>query len=317
MKHIAIIKQSLILVAGLLAALLTSCIKDDLAECSKLTLKVEGVASDGEIIDITRLGDVTDATLYIFDANKNFQEARKLDKDFILAKEVIKLDNYPDNTKLYIVAWGNLEGGKQNITSQPKTMDDLTLQLKSDNEGYAQSPDSLFFGARDVTSLGSGIVGGDGEVVIRLVTSTYTVKTEGLQNALNFYGLKSSGDFDFYINNTLDSYDAAGNQVGDSIPYNPEGQYDTQSVEWLSTGPVDIAQYGGKQTAFAGEKLGVRVKSKTGSVDRTIYKTEDGEDLFMPAGGRANFVIRFAEDGNISIRSTVTPWGVVDDEIEF
>lgn len=85
MKHIAIIKQSLILVAGLLAALLTSCIKDDLAECSKLTLKVEGL-SGNEITDITRLGLVTDATLYIFDANKNFLEARDLDKDFILAK---------------------------------------------------------------------------------------------------------------------------------------------------------------------------------------------------------------------------------------
>ena len=74
MKHIAFIKQSLLLVAGALAVMLTSCIKDDLAECSKLTLKVEGL-NGGEILDITRLGLVTDATLYIFDANKNFLEA--------------------------------------------------------------------------------------------------------------------------------------------------------------------------------------------------------------------------------------------------
>lgn len=184
MKHIAIIKQSLILVAGLLAALLTSCIKDDLAECSKLTLKVEGL-SGNEITDITRLGLVTDATLYIFDANKNFLEARDLDKDFILAKNEIKLDKYPDNTKLYIVAWGNLEGGNQTVT-QPKNMDDLKLQLKSTGDGYAQSPDSLYFGTKEVTSLGSGIVGGDGEVVIRLKTGTYTIKTDGLQTALDF-----------------------------------------------------------------------------------------------------------------------------------
>lgn len=46
MKHIAFIKQSLLLVAGALAVMLTSCIKDDLAECSKLTLKVEGLKGE-------------------------------------------------------------------------------------------------------------------------------------------------------------------------------------------------------------------------------------------------------------------------------
>lgn len=315
MKHIVFIKQSLILVAGLFAALLTSCIKDDLAECNKLTLKVEGVATDGSIIDITSLGDVTDATLYIFDANKNFLEARDLDKDFIVAKNEITLDKYPDNTKLYIVAWGNLAGGRQTVT-QPKTMDDLKLQLKSTGEGYAQSPDSLFFGTKEVTSLGSGVAGGNSEVIIRLKTGTYTLKTEGLQTALDFYGLKSSGDFDFYINNTLDTYDASGKLEGDSIPYNPEGQYDNQSVEWLTTGPVDIAQYGGKQTAFAGEKLGIRVKSSNGNVDKTIYMNDDGEEFAIPEGGRMDVIISF-KDGNISIRSRITPWGVVDDEIEF
>ena len=314
MKHIAIIKQSLILVAGLLAALLTSCIKDDLAECSKLTLKVEGL-SGNEITDITRLGLVTDATLYIFDANKNFLEARDLDKDFILAKNEIKLDKYPDNTKVYIVAWGNLEGGNQTVT-QPKNMDDLKLQLKNTGDGYAQSPDSLYFGTKEVTSLGSGIVGGDGEVVIRLKTGTYTIKTDGLQTALDFYGLKSSGDFDFYINKTLDTYDATGKQLGDSIPYNPEGQYDDQAIEWLTTGVIDREDTGGKQNSFSGERVGVRVKSQNGAVDKTIYEDINGKSFDIPEGGRLDVVIQF-EDGNISIRSRVTPWGVVNDDIEF
>lgn len=97
MKHITFIKQSLLLVATALAAMLTGCIKDDLAECSKLTLKVEGL-NGTDITDITSLGLVEDATLYIFDENKKLLETRNLDKDFILAKEVIKLDNYPDNT---------------------------------------------------------------------------------------------------------------------------------------------------------------------------------------------------------------------------
>ena len=90
MKHITCIKQSLLLVAAVLAAMLTGCIKDDLAECSKLTLKVEGL-NGTDIMDITSLGLVEDATLYIFDENRKLLETRNLSKDFILAKEVIKL----------------------------------------------------------------------------------------------------------------------------------------------------------------------------------------------------------------------------------
>lgn len=56
--------------AAVLAAMLTGCIKDDLAECSKLTLKVEGL-NGTDIMDITSLGLVEDATLYIFDETGN------------------------------------------------------------------------------------------------------------------------------------------------------------------------------------------------------------------------------------------------------
>lgn len=313
MKHIAFIKQSLLLVAGALAVMLTSCIKDDLAECSKLTLKVEGL-NGGEILDITRLGLVTDATLYIFDANKNFLEARELSKDFILAKEEIKLDKYPDNTKLHIVAWGNLKGGNQTIT-QPKNMDELQLQLKS-AEGYAQSPDSLYFGTKEVTSLGSGLVGGDGEVVIRLKTGTYTIKTLGLPNALKAYGLKSASDFDFYIDQTLDTYNNAGVLSGDSVTYNPEGEYDA-TREWLTKGVIDNESLGGKQNSFAGENLGIKITSNDGTVNRTLYEDVEGNPFEIPEGGRLDVQILFGEDGNISARMRVTPWGVVEEDIIF
>lgn len=316
MKHIANIKHSLLLAAGALAVALTGCIKEDLAECSKLTLKVEGLdANSGEILDITRQGLVTDATLYIFDENKNLLEARDLGTDFILAKEEIKLDNYPDHTKLRIVAWGNVKGDNQTI-AQPKTLDELKLQLKSTEEGYAQSPDSLYYGAKEVTSLGSGIVGGDGEVAIRLKTGTYTIKTIGLPNALKSYGLRSASDFDFYIDRTLNTYNNAGKLEGDSVAYNPDGEYDN-SQEWLTKGVIDNAALGGKQNSFSGENLGVAIKSSNGSIDRTLYTDDEGKPFEIPEGGRLDVQILFGEDGTISARMRITPWGVVEEDIEF
>lgn len=314
MKHITCIKQSLLLVAAVLAAMLTGCIKDDLAECSKLTLKVEGL-NGTDIMDITSLGLVEDATLYIFDENRKLLETRNLSKDFILAKEVIKLDNYPDNTKLHIVAWGNLKGGNQSVTD-PKQLDDLKVQLKSSEDGFAQSPDCLYFGTKEVTSLGSGIVGGDGQVVIRLKTGTYTIKTLGLNNALKSYGLKSAADFDFYINRTLDTHDNSGALTGDSVAYHPEGTYDT-AQEWLTTGVIDKAMFGGKQNSFAGEDLGISITSKDGRVNKTVYVDDNGDPFEIPEGGRLDVLLLFGEDGTISAKMRITPWGVVEEDIIF
>lgn len=314
MKHITCIKQSLLLVAAVLAAMLTGCIKDDLAECSKLTLKVEGL-NGTDIMDITSLGLVEDATLYIFDENRKLLETRNLSKDFILAKEVIKLDNYPDNTKLHIVAWGNLKGGNQSVTD-PKQLDDLKVQLKSSEDGFAQSSDSLYFGTKEVTSLGSGIVGGDGQVVIRLKTGTYTIKTLGLNNALKSYGLKSAADFDFYINRTLDTHDNSGALTGDSVAYHPEGTYDT-AQEWLTTGVIDKAMFGGKQNSFAGEDLGISITSKDGRVNKTVYVDDNGDPFEIPEGGRLDVLLLFGEDGTISAKMRITPWGVVEEDIIF
>lgn len=314
MKHIAFIKQSFLLVAVALAAMLTGCIKDELAECSKLTLKVEGL-NGTDITDITGLGLVEDATLYIFDENKKLLETRKLDKDFILSKEAIKLDNYPDNTKLNIIAWGNLEGGNQAVTD-PKQLEDLKVQLKSSADGFAQSPDSLYFGTKEVTSLGSGIVGGDGLVVIRLKTGTYTIKTLGLNNALRSYGLKSAADFDFYINRTLNTHDNKGALTGDSVAYNPEGTYDT-AQEWLTTGVIDQARFGGKQNSFAGEDLGISISSKDGRINKTVYVDDNGDPFEIPEGGRLDVLLLFGEDGTVSAKMRITPWGVVEEDIIF
>ena len=306
--------MKLLLVAAVLAAMLTGCIKDDLAECSKLTLKVEGL-NGMDIMDITSLGLVEDATLYIFDENRKLLETRNLSKDFILAKEVIKLDNYPDNTKLHIVAWGNLKGGNQSVTD-PKQLDDLKVELNSSVDGFALSPDCLYFGTKEVTSLGSGIVGGDGQVVIRLKTGTYTIKTLGLNNALKSYGLKSAADFDFYINRTLDTHDNSGALTGDSVAYHPEGTYDT-AQEWLTTGVIDKAMFGGKQNSFAGEDLGISITRKDGRVNKTVYVDDNGDPFEIPEGGRLDVLLLFGEDGTISAKMRITPWGVVEEDIIF
>ena len=105
MKHILSTKQFLGLFLSAIFMLSTSCIKDDLDECSNLTLKVVNYKND----DITPSGVVKDVSLYVFDENKTLLETVQLDKDFIVNRKDIVL-NYPEGKKLTLVAYGNLSG---------------------------------------------------------------------------------------------------------------------------------------------------------------------------------------------------------------
>lgn len=313
MKHISFAKQSLLLVCGIFAVMLTGCIKDDLDECSKLTLKVENALGD----DITALGLVESASLYIFDANQNFLETRKVDKSFITSKNPITLDGYPDNTKLQIIAWANMKTDNQTLVDA-KRLEELTLKLKSEN-GYAQNPDSLYYGNKEVTTLGSGIVGGDSEIAVRIKTGTVTIRTNGLQSSLKSFGLKSASSIDMYLDRALNAYDYKGVQTGDSVTYNPNGTLD-DNQEWLSTGEIDDSRLGGKQNIFAGQNM-VLVVNKDGQLLKEITEFENqstGEmkPLTMGEGDRIDIIVTFS-DGNISAQMRVSPWGVVDEDIDF
>ena len=79
MKTILYTKKVLSLILLTVAIFTTGCIKDDMDECSNLTLKVVNYQND----DVTPLGAVKDVSLYVFDENKTLLETVQLDEDFI------------------------------------------------------------------------------------------------------------------------------------------------------------------------------------------------------------------------------------------
>lgn len=110
-----ITKQTIFLALAIVALFATSCIKDNLDECPGLTLKV--VNQNNE--DVTPLGAVTSATLYVFDEDLKLLETRSLEEAFIKNRQNIQL-SYPADTKLHLVAWGNLTGEKQVVNKDKK-----------------------------------------------------------------------------------------------------------------------------------------------------------------------------------------------------
>ena len=110
-------KKVLFLALVAVTVFATGCIKEDLDECYKLTLKVVNHKGD----DITALSVVSEAKLFIYDNNSKLLDTRDLNDAFIRGKETIEL-NYPESSKLHLIAWGNLKG-HQDVNEATKAED--------------------------------------------------------------------------------------------------------------------------------------------------------------------------------------------------
>lgn len=304
MKHISSTKQCLLAALFAWVLLAAGCIKEELDACYKLRLKVEKNGND-----ITSSGYVTQASLYIFDEQLNYLETRRLDKDFIVARKVIELP-YPENRKLNIVAWGNETNGRQDV-SEAQRIEELKVMLKSQN-GLAQTPDSLYYGNKQVVTKAGGIADADAEIVIRPKVGTFKIQTLGLEYKLRSMGLKAAGEMDYNMDRTLSGFDYQGKQIGDSVYYVPRSGWNDTGKEWIT--PVE-------ETMCAGENL--KVKLNMGDLTLgTAIEAEDSETkvvgpIVCREGKLTEVILRFAEDGSLSARMRITPWGAVRDSIKF
>ena len=308
MKHILSTKQFLGLFLSAIFMLSTSCIKDDLDECSNLTLKVVNYKND----DITPSGVVKDVSLYVFDENKTLLETVQLDKDFIVNRKDIVL-NYPEGKKLTLVAYGNLSGGNQIVKAGTKA-EELFVSVKTGSDGLASSPDSIFYGNKVVETYGAGgYVGGNQEIVIQPRTGTLTMQTVNLSKAPKRRGLLKSDEgetYQFQVDRTVESLNYNGEEAGDTVYYKPDGVLMNQ--EWVT--PEKTNMYDNKNlegTIYYNVAVLQSVSVGT-YADGTV-----GPITVQP---QQNTLVQFEWDENgafLGAKIKVTPWGVVDDDIDW
>ncbi|WFE86721.1 FimB/Mfa2 family fimbrial subunit [Parabacteroides chongii] len=308
MKHILLTKQFLLLVLSTILLLSTSCIKDDLDECSNLTLKVVNYKND----DVTPLGAVKDVSLYVFDENKTLLETVQLDQDFIVNRKAIAL-NYPEGKKLTLVAYGNLSGGNQIVKAGTKA-EELLVSVKTAADGLASSPDSIFYGNKVVETYGAGgFVGGNQEIVIQPRTGTLTMQTVNLSKAAKRRGLlKSDAEetYQFQVDRTIESLDYNGEETGNTVYYKPGGVLKNQ--EWIT--PERTNMYDNKNLEGTIYYNGAELQS----VEVGTYA--DGTVGPITVQPQQNTLVQFEWDENgafLGAKVKVTPWGVVDNDIDW
>lgn len=298
-------KQTIFLALVVVALFTTGCIKEDLDACPGLTLKVVNHRNE----DITPQGVVSSTTLYVFNEHLELLETRRLDETFVSNRQTIQL-NYPADTKVRVVAWGNLTEQNQ-IVPDVKRADDLKIMLNTSN-GQAKSPDNLFYGSKELT-----IQAGDNqEIVIAPKVGQVTMQTVGLQYAIEknpAFRSTSVSDYEFQLNRTLSGYNYEGGQIGDSVYYKPESDWDEKATEWVTPQPSNVCE---------GQRLSCSFSDANG-VLQTVDEYENTEDGTVgPVNIKVyeNILIRFRWNDKgafIGAQITVTPWGVVEDNPEL
>lgn len=311
MKHIFSITKVFLMALcigwGLLA---TSCINEDLDACQRYSLTLRVLNLDGDDITVGSSEDVEHASVFVFDENGKYLEKIKMTSAQITSETPIQV-NYPATAKLQIVAWGNVDNDRQEL-QVGSTIEDLKVQIaKSGN--YAQSPDSLFYGKKDI-SLDQGTLIKNEELPIQLAVGRLQMRTLNLQAGIAKIAQQSGLRADdvncqFYFDRTLDQLNASCEVEGENATYNPD-------AEWVG-GEWEMTDYA---LIFPGE-LQLGVFEASGSI--SIEKDEDTDyvdktKLRAAAGHDTIVVFVWGDDGEyLGARVKVRPWGYVEDDIEW
>lgn len=316
MKYIHIKKFSLGCLVAFFVMAMNSCINEDLDPCpvvvkNTLTLQVVNINGD----DITKLAEVTQGSLLAFSENGQLVDRQELSHDQLVNKAEITF-NIDYKGKMYIVCWGNVRGVQETI-GKVKELKDPEILLNQDENAVAQSPDKLFYGNKEITLGEAGIDGGNQVITISPKTATIKIETRGVDNALKWNNLKSTPDpLKFYMDNSLSGFDYAGKMIGSKVRFQPEGQYAVPAnwtlQEWVTKNDATVAPGENLKFSLYYSDLLIGAVSEGVNIDTGEtgpFKTYEGKRTYV--------IISFGQEGTVSAKMKITPWGVVDDDIEW
>lgn len=272
--------------------------KDDpepATEAYSFRLSVQNAKGD----DISASGEVSEATLYIFDEDGTYLKSMSVTANQIKNKEVITLSEYPSTQKLNIVTWGGLAGNNQEaptLVAGTSTLNDLNVMLREVKQGIANSPDRLYHGAKTTVARAASTVQ---DITVAPKIARLQVIVIGLDQ---FKNRAAGEDASLLIDRTKSGFDYNGEQIGSEVSYVPtlgDGEDGNQVTPVTNMLPTD--------------ELGVQL-----SVMDKVFNVntdDDGNPLHAVNDSTVVVVMRVAPDDNsvklISVKTEVVDWNEV------
>lgn len=300
-------KYCFLLVALLLTGLLSSCLKENVADCPR-PFQVTVKALDADRNDITESGDVEQVILFVFDENQQIFKTFTMTANEVKQRKPIDIRmEFPGYKSLKFAAWANLDSKvdySQINTVQQLT--DLYVKLKSGQVTrnmitVAQSPGDLFFGSHDVeVEFGSTEMGRSHEIQIFRKTASVII------TARKFPAGESLSDYSFILRESPDTYDSNGELSGNMVNYKP-------AISAVGDNKLATSLFNTFPTA--GNESYVLEIYKKGYLLYSFTQGSDGKEFIPVVGKTLNIVIDFWAD--LSIKVVVTPWGVIYQDVEY
>lgn len=272
-----------------ISVLTPGCIREDLSGCtSEFNLNIVAVNATGE--DITETGEAGTVEVFVFDFNREFTENAVLPPAAVQRHIPYKY-LYQHTADLWFVGWSNLNGA-QDVTlpveGSPK--EDALIRLRRDGDGYAISPDDLFFGLKPF-NINPRITSAD--LVIARKTALMYLTVIGLNPSFgNRYTFIVSGAED-------DTFDFAGNLRGSPVDYRQRGEFDTSNGSFHTFSAFRVFPL----RAGVGFTISIY---RDGLLIAAVDADQDGNPIVPRVGETINVLIDLAAQLSVNVR--VTDW---------
>ncbi|GBU07270.1 hypothetical protein AwDysgo_06010 [Bacteroidales bacterium] len=247
--------------------------------------------------NITTDGDAGDVNLFVFDQDYLYRDKLSISSESIKKDSAIRL-TYNKTSNIWLITWSNLNGSQDLILKQAESfMQDASIKLKRDNEGYAINPDDLFYAKNIISSPGSAT-----EVAVSLKRKTAKIR-------IAVKGLTQANDYYFIIDGCKeDAYSFDGESVGDSIKYRQYGVFNSDKSLFQTPDAFRIFP------PSKGNKNSIALYKGTELIV-LVDKTNEASEIVPQAGATTNILIDLTkEDGILGINVIVTSW---DDYYEW
>ena len=320
-----IIQYNLLFATALL--LFVGCLRDNFDDCPRpLRITVRALCADNR--DITTQGAVESVILFVFDHNEMFVDAFELCIDHVANRRSVTLNFQYGNVPQFLIfdAWANV-CDLVNFTC-PTTVNqrsDKLLQLnRADVRAAVETrraeretvvpPGDLFFGSlEDVRiKLGPPTVGTSEHVVdVFRKTAEVHIITRGLRESNN----NSEGEYRYEVHGGVDALSHAG-KSGNFVKKVPDAHFNNFG-QFVTTAAVRklVPQ---ADCPIEGEDIVVDIFFNNELI-HTADRDSDGNPFVAELGRTLNIIIDLSPSDNsvLNIRTVVTPWGVVWQEIDW
>jgi hypothetical protein len=310
--------------------LLPGCLQDDNSDCPR-PFQVTVRAFDADRRDITTSGEVEQVILFVFNQNRQLIDAYELNTAHIVNRHPIDI-RFEFGTEpefLIFDAWANLDNrvdfGNPNSVNQ---REDMYVKLKRRDAQRAldvyrntreavQAPGDIFGGALEKVEIeyGGNEYGQSHVIDIFRKTAAVHIRTINLKGFNN----NREGNYRYEIHGSVDALNHMGDFAGNLVKHVPETNFDTNN-HFVTNGIYRKFASEQKSSAHQGEDILIDIYFE----NELIYTADKdtGGNPFVPAVGRTlNIVIDLpdADDGTakVSVRTMVTPWNVVWEEINW